>query len=212
MTEALSTTKFSVTDAERQVAQEANTLYQSLQDSKNGSIIQFLLTCECLKEMKKRKLWKMYAESWKTFLAGVQIEESEGRRMVRLSMIKGALESAGHTVDMGGIMPTRLTRIWLSRVDYDEKTNTVSNPEQAVELLDQCRELSFSDLKKVVDELIEKRGPVVTKLIEEGPVFVEGASVGYLQGIRATDTEHYLTIKIKNEALQRKKPISLEIK
>lgn len=202
-------------DEKTRLAQAAHENEERIQLAKAGIDNAHWALGELLLDSRDRKLWMVQNSTWGSFLASpeIGIEETTARRLVRLFIVRKALEAAGYQIDWSGISATRLTRDWLPCVRLDEKFRVVLNHKEVVELLEMARTLSLGDFKEMIrQKKIQEQKDIPEPVFKKDMLVLnsENQPIGMVSGARATESVNYVTIRIDNA--NARLPMKIEIR
>lgn len=159
----------------------------------------FLRCCFNLKLTKDKKYYKTQSDSWDEYVASVGLTTVKANKMVKLAfVVEAATAQTGRIPCLGGIDEDRLIKDWLPLVQYDKNIHFINNRDEALELLEQAKTLSYSDFQAIADQHKQRtEHPEVELKLEDGPVLDENNNViGNYTPTKATGRIHYFKVGI----------------
>ena len=171
----------------------------SLKIAMQERINAFLRCCLKLKLIKYKKYYKTQSDSWAEYVASIGLTTAKVSKMIKFAfVVEAVITQTGRIPYLEGIDEDRLIKDWMPLVRYDKNTNLIDNINEALELLEQAKILSYSDFQVVKEQYKQKKErPEIEPKLEEGPVLDENNNViGNYMPTKATGRVHYFKVGI----------------
>lgn len=173
-------------------------------------------SCFCLMVCKEKAYYKASCTTWEAYAASIGLTLKKANKMVLFAKVVSALEAQKNgekvgeapdfALEIGAVDEERLMNDWLPCVRYSKEGHKVENVDEALELLEQAKELSYSDFQKEKDLHVQKElCPDVKPIIKEGPVLTEDGKdiIGNYHTRKASGKVHHLAVNIEDEYLEQ---------